>query len=271
MHGLIFDGRSEITVTAEDFGGNTAADMVVVWFEPIKGEAELLILTPTEFRAPLLWLKAWKDISGIPAGIISLESIDSDPRFSSSHDLPEKIKRTIAHGYENHGTRYVMLVGDVDKFPVHYTKLGRQGVSWGVCWAPSDLYFADLYDSTGQFNDWDANQNDIFGEWGDAIQEGVELPDFAAINIDGCDQGLTDCAGTCVDLDSDPTHCGGCYLACPEGETCQAGVCQADRKDAREVPGDSSGCGCSAAPGRKIPAMFLLALALLLGYRRGSR
>lgn len=31
------------------------------------------------------------------------------------------------------------------------------------------------------------------------------------------------CAGTCVDLDSDASHCGGCDQPCPTG--CQAGTC----------------------------------------------
>ena len=45
----------------------------------------------------------------------------------------------------------------------------------------------------------------------------------------GCEAGLTDCGGTCVDLSSDPEHCGRCDLACIEGEhatrVCASGVC----------------------------------------------
>lgn len=39
----------------------------------------------------------------------------------------------------------------------------------------------------------------------------------------GCAQGLTCCIDTCVDLSSDPMHCGDCMTVCP-GTQC-SGVC----------------------------------------------
>lgn len=41
-----------------------------------------------------------------------------------------------------------------------------------------------------------------------------------------CSEG-TRCDDTCVDVTSDPYHCGGCGNACPEGTTCVSGACQA--------------------------------------------
>ncbi len=41
----------------------------------------------------------------------------------------------------------------------------------------------------------------------------------------GCPEEQTECDGTCVDLQSDPTHCGDCFLSCPAGRTCSAGTC----------------------------------------------
>ena len=46
----------------------------------------------------------------------------------------------------------------------------------------SDLYYADLYDSSGQFETWDTNGNDYFGEWykNNLNAEGIDLiPDVA--------------------------------------------------------------------------------------------
>lgn len=39
-----------------------------------------------------------------------------------------------------------------------------------------------------------------------------------------CPSGLTDCAGTCVDLNSDPSNCGRCGVRCSSG-ACQNSQC----------------------------------------------
>ena len=41
-----------------------------------------------------------------------------------------------------------------------------------------------------------------------------------------CDEGLTDCTGTCVNLDTDSNNCGACGTTCQGGQTCVAGVCE---------------------------------------------
>ena len=41
-----------------------------------------------------------------------------------------------------------------------------------------------------------------------------------------CADGYAQCGGSCVDLDSDPLHCGACNNACLEGDLCIAGVCE---------------------------------------------
>lgn len=39
-----------------------------------------------------------------------------------------------------------------------------------------------------------------------------------------CATGLEACGDSCVDVSTDPDHCGGCFTACWNG-TCQAGAC----------------------------------------------
>ena len=41
-----------------------------------------------------------------------------------------------------------------------------------------------------------------------------------------CRRGLKDCNGTCADLESDETNCGGCDVACGPKETCHEGRCR---------------------------------------------
>ena len=73
VHGLIFPGRNRITITAEDYAGNTGAQTITVWYDPLGGEAELLVIAPTQLRPPLVWLRSWKRLSGISCNILSLE------------------------------------------------------------------------------------------------------------------------------------------------------------------------------------------------------
>ena len=40
-----------------------------------------------------------------------------------------------------------------------------------------------------------------------------------------CGAGSVCCAGTCVDVASDPANCGACAVVCPAGDSCAAGVC----------------------------------------------
>lgn len=43
-----------------------------------------------------------------------------------------------------------------------------------------------------------------------------------------CGAGLTECDGRCVDLQTDPAHCGDCDEACNPGRACSAGACQSE-------------------------------------------
>ncbi len=142
--------------------------------EETGGRYWLLILTPGEFQGALLPLLAHKNTTRMSTMLMTLESIYGDPDFSRGRDSQEKIKLAIADAYEKYGIQAVMLVGDVDRFPVRYIR-GWDSVSWGHSFCPSDLYYADLYDlqdndpwdlDTGEFDDWDANHNNLFGEMG---------------------------------------------------------------------------------------------------------
>lgn len=56
----------------------------------------------------------------------------------------------------------------------------------------------------------------VLGSSLDHFTEGGEL---------ACAEGLTLCGGACVDVDSDPQHCGGCSKACPTGQVCDQAAC----------------------------------------------
>lgn len=185
-YGIIRDGRNTITVTAEDYAGNVGYDYIEIWYEPILSDAELLILTPEMFRQPLIALRDWKNATGISCAIMSLETINCYAGFDGK-DIQEKIKKIIAYAFENRNTRYVMLVGDGDAFPVRYTRAGHRGLSWGVTWSASELYYADLFRDDGTFDDWDGNGNGVCGEWASLTPDSQSVTAFDQINVDQCD------------------------------------------------------------------------------------
>lgn len=56
-----------------------------------------------------------------------------------------------------------------------------------------------------------------------------------------CAAALRACAQGCVDVQTNPAHCGGCGIACGAGQTCQAGVCT------NACPQGQAACGAACA------------------------
>ncbi len=141
----------------------TVVFLVTVLFcvQAFSQQYDLLIIAPYEFVDELQPLKNWKDETGRPTIIVSLGEIE-EKDYGEVRDQPEQIKRFIEEYVRNHNVKYVMLVGDSDKFPVRYIK--AYNTEWGDKYYPSDLYYMDLYDSNGDFDDWDGDGDDIIGE-----------------------------------------------------------------------------------------------------------
>jgi hypothetical protein len=78
-----------------------------------------------------------------------------------------------------------------------------------------------------------------------AIVPGVEA--FAAPKPPQgrCPAGFVNCRGTCVKTQTNPSHCGGCYIQCSPGETCCKGQCANLETD----PNNCRSCGAACPPG----------------------
>lgn len=124
-------------------------------------DIDLLILAHQDFVAALQPLKEHKEYTGIRTHILSWQSL-STAYAAQGRDDPERIKRGIAAYQVAHRVHTVMLVGDSDRFPVRYCRAAN--TEWGSKYYPSDLYYADLYNANGAFDDWDGNGNGIFCE-----------------------------------------------------------------------------------------------------------
>jgi uncharacterized repeat protein (TIGR02543 family) len=117
--------------------------------EPLQGGTETvtyLIITSSAFQGEdgFKPLADWKKKKGVPAKIVTTESINTD---YTGVDLQEKIKRCIIDYVNNHGTIYVLLGGDIDTIPDRdcYGYVASAPPT-SDRYIPCDLYYSGLDD-----------------------------------------------------------------------------------------------------------------------------
>lgn len=149
--------------------------LIMLLFLSDLASSQILILAPDELVDTVAPLKRFKTWCGRHTILLSLSEVYS--KFPTYADEAEQVKKCIEHYEKANGIQYVLLVGDVDKFPVRWRWWGLPGQEG---WAISDLYFADLYDNnTTTFDDWDNNNNGLYGE--------IEFGSDGTINNDNID------------------------------------------------------------------------------------
>ena len=146
---------------------------------------DLLIISPAEFANNLQPLINHKKENRIRTKLITTDEIYDE---FEGVDEAEQIKYCIKDSIEKYGIDTVLLVGGRDGqsanwlIPPRYSHvLIREGTQENQ--EPeflSDLYFADIYDSEGEFSSWDTDGNDVFAEYDDGIIDEMDLyPDVA--------------------------------------------------------------------------------------------
>ena len=154
---------------------------VMLLFLALPSQAEvLLILAPDAFLEELAVLERFKNCSARKTYLVGLSTVTNNPAYGAARDDPERIKRFIADAQKQENVTTVMLIGDCDTFPVRYVR--ALNTAWGTKYYPSDLYYADLYDSSGNFEDWDGDGDDHLGETDFNGGTNVNL-----VNLDGID------------------------------------------------------------------------------------
>ncbi len=145
-----------------------------------KNEYDLLIISPNEFTKNIEPLIEFKEKNSIKTKHITTEEIYKQ---YNGRDKAEQIKYCIKESIEDFGIKTVLLVGGLDgqsanwNLPARYSHMlireGTQEIT-----EPdflSDLYFADIYDSEGNFSSWDTNNNDIFAEYENGVIDEMDL------------------------------------------------------------------------------------------------
>ena len=135
---------------------------------------DLLVIAPDEYQSALQPLITHKNNYGMKTLLTSVENIIEQ---TPGRDESEQIKYFIYDAAENWGITYVLLVGNVDKTPMRKSAIRIYHDDNLL----TDLYYADIYDATGDFSSWDSNNNDRFSEynWDDGLIDTVDAyPDL---------------------------------------------------------------------------------------------
>jgi hypothetical protein len=157
---------------------------------PTNTAYKLVIIAPSKFSSDLQPLIDHKISKGITTILKTTEDIYDE---FTGYDKPEQIKYFIKSALENWNTSYILLVGGLKSLvfaqgrdnvnegtkdwyvPVRYSNLNE-----GEPGYISDLYYADIYNATGGFCNWDSNGNHIYAEFKPLGGDKLDLyPDVA--------------------------------------------------------------------------------------------
>ena len=136
-------------------------------------EYDFLILAPADFESALQPLVTLKNGMGIDTILTTLDDIPS-----VGVDEQEDIKYYIKDAIESWGITDVLLVGagveGEEIFPVRNAWIGSAPYE---DYFPSDLYYADIYDSTMGFSTWDKDGDGKYAEYPGDMDDVDILPD----------------------------------------------------------------------------------------------
>jgi len=125
-------------------------------------DVQYLIICSETFASAFQQLADWKKQKGVPAEVVTVESIETN--YTGS-DTQEKIKLCIIDYVNDSGTTYVLLGGDINTIPdrdcygIVNDSLPGSDDDDPDHYIPTDLYYAGLDDI-----DWNDNGNGLCGE-----------------------------------------------------------------------------------------------------------
>ena len=161
LHPVLYDADSMSITLADSFDVEITTTQTESQTTPTKENYDLLILTADDFTNELQSLVLHKNSIGTAAKMVSLSEIEAGTYFAlEGRDSAEQVKYFIKNAIDQWNIAYVMLVGHSTVFPVRSThiRVSSSDTEQFV----SDLYFADIYDSSGNFSSWDTNENNLF-------------------------------------------------------------------------------------------------------------
>ena len=141
---------------------------------------DLLIIAPKKYFKEIQPLVCHKNNFGVRTKLVSLDYIYD--RIWFGRDRAEKIKLFIKEAIAESGIKYVLLVGGIKgqtclwDLPIRYSRvIPTEEQEYPEQSFISDLYYADIYDSEGNFSSWDSNNDNVFAVWNESFKEDMDL------------------------------------------------------------------------------------------------
>ncbi len=142
---------------------------------------DLLILTPSKYENLLIPLIEHKNNYGFNTKLVTLDKVYEE-MYWHGRDTQEKIKYFIKESIEKWGITNVLLIGGLNgqkstwDFPIRYSRVvPPDEQEYAEQSFISDIYYADIYNSLGEFSSWDSNMDDIFSVWNETFKEEMDL------------------------------------------------------------------------------------------------
>lgn len=133
---------------------------------------DMVVIAPSCYSSVLQPFIEHKNNREIITKFVSINDIYNGTYFEvQGRDNQEKIKYFIKDAIENWGITYVLFVGNYKQVPVRYCYNNDNFSGLQEKFFISELYYADIYNDTGDFSNWDSDGDGIYGEWYSDVAE----------------------------------------------------------------------------------------------------
>ena len=161
-HKMLLASKVDVEVGVEEAPCN--------WIRPSPGDgAFLLIITSEDFLSAALELASYKNRTGTPTAIRTVEWIDAN---YDGRDIQEKIRNCVRDAVANLGIMFVLILGDHNVVPARFVYIpdGYEDADPSVDGAlvETDLYYADIFPPGLSWN------NDEDAYWGEMPDETID-------------------------------------------------------------------------------------------------
>jgi len=135
-------------------------------------EYDMVIIAQEMFSEAIEPLISHKNSVGIQTFLKTTEEIYNE---YPGRDKAEQIKYFIKDALEKNNIKYCMLLGEIELVPIRHSVVSLNYHLQIFNEFQTDLYYADIYDASGNFSSWDTNGDEVFGEYIITLKNSLEI------------------------------------------------------------------------------------------------